>query len=171
MLWVGIDSSESSQPIPVGWDQKESRKVHLKNTSLTFLHSLYYCMLVPQDVTTSGILEFFLLHLHCPEASGHFGFPLLRIATSFGVFNCLSLKFSSWSKCSTVSTCLWRDMPTWSYIHNFPKSSVQSESYDVDGRPKPKYRWKELKDVKHQSYMLPIKCYPPLVQYQPIKSR
>ena len=57
MLWVGIDSSESSQPIPVGWDQKESRKVHLKNTSLTFLHSLYYCMLVPQDVTPFGLCK------------------------------------------------------------------------------------------------------------------
>ena len=29
----------------------------------------------------------------------------LRIVTSPGVFNCLSLKFSSRSKCSTVSTC------------------------------------------------------------------
>lgn len=57
MLWVGMASSESSQPIPVGWDQKESRKVHLKNTSLTFLHSLYYCMLVPQDVTPFGLCK------------------------------------------------------------------------------------------------------------------
>ena len=49
-------------------------------------------------------------------------------------------------------------------IHQFSQSSVQSESYDVDGGPEPKYHWKELKDVKHQSYMLPIKCYPPLVR-------
>lgn len=156
LRWTFLDSFWS-QPTGMGWDDsEESIPTQSIHTVQTKRHQGYWS---------------FSFTPPFPETSGHFGFPLLRIATSFGVFNCLSLKFSSRSKCSTVSTCLCRDMPTWSNIHNFPKSSVQSESYDVDGRPKPKYRWKELKDVKHQSYMLPIKCYPPLVQYQPIKSR